>query len=623
MKQLLRHQGLLLLACGLVFFVALNGAGLFNESEAKIAASSAEMYRGKARIVPKFNDALNTETPIFVYWAQMIGYRLLGINETAARLPSALFATLTVLLTYHLGRKLYSSDIGFLAGIIICTFLFFAAAGRLATPDLMQIFFVELFMTSYVWIVTRRRGSSFCRGSVRVPGSNAVAAPSKSSPENNDENEEEEGEEERRPSLFVRMFVGLFSNFTATLVMYIPMGLAVLVAGPIGAILPSIVLLVFALISIRYDDLQDQILKEPEGPKVVRWIIALAQAFRPRAVLKALHEIHLIEGLIVAGVVAIPWYFLVGVSTSGAWLHGFFFDHQLKTYFGIKEGHSGFPFYFLYDAVMVLVGCFPWSVFLPVALNRLYERLVDGAAWRESDRLIACWISVWFLFFLFVGTKSVSSTLPIYPALALVLARYFFDWKRANVDTGVYSFNVCCRAMLVAGIVFALGISLMAFLYFPQSQWTGLIGFVPVIGALIARRYMNLENRPLIIRTLNTSAFIFVILMVVVLPIQLRSYQDTLLFVDEAMQIAKADDVTFATYEYFDPSLVFYTGKPVRQLNTSRKVADFLVSHPHAFVIAKSSRFNDLRNDLTGGFGELKRHKHFLKGHDLTLVGRY
>lgn len=304
-------------------------------------------------------------------------------------------------------------------------------------------------------------------------------------------------------------------------------------------------------------------------------------------------------------------------------MQSYFLEHQAKTFFGIKDGRSGFPFYFLYDAVMILLGCFPWSVFLPVALNRLWERLTDGAAWRESDRLLACWISVWFVFYFFVGTKYANSMLPIYPALALLVARYFFDWKRANVDSGVYSFNICCRAMLIAGVAFAVGIATMAFLYFPNAQWTGLFGFVPVIGALVARRFMNMEDRPRIMQTLNITALVFVVLMVVVLPIQLRPYQDTVLFVDDARKLAKSDDVRFATFEYFEPSLVYYTGKPVRQLKTSREVADFLTSHPHAFVIAKSSRVSELRNEMSGGYGDLIRHKHFLKGHDLSLIGRF
>ena len=133
-----------------------------------MAGGVAEMSRQGAWIVPTFNEVPETDQPILAYWLMLISFRFFGINEFAARLPSSVFAVGTALLTYHLGRKLYSSAVGFLAGIIVCTCLVFSAFGRAATPDSAQVFFETLAVASYVWVVAWQRGgpiSTACQDS--------------------------------------------------------------------------------------------------------------------------------------------------------------------------------------------------------------------------------------------------------------------------------------------------------------------------------------------------------------------------------------------------------------------------------------------------------------------------
>ena len=57
---------------------------------------------------------------------------------------------------------------------------------------------------------------------------------------------------------------------------------------------------------------------------------------------------------------------------------------------------------------------------------------------------------------------------------------------------------------------------------------------------------------------------------------------------------------------------MFDARKTVRKLSTPRQVAEFLVSHPHAFVITRANKHNELRDELPGDIGELSRHRNFL-----------
>jgi 4-amino-4-deoxy-L-arabinose transferase-like glycosyltransferase len=611
MKLLLRHQALLVLVAGLMFLTNLGGHALYNDEESKTAASSAEMFRHSAWIVPTFNEQLQVETPILIHWFMELAFRLFGISEFSARLVPSLMAIGTSLLTYHLGRKLYSSDVGFLAGIILSTCLFFSAMGRTATPDSTLVFFTTLAFTGYVWTVTRQRGASFSRHQAGAIKSTSVAADSETEIDESTSN---------APSLAQRAFQSCL--FVAPV--FAPMGLGVLTSGPAAFILPSLVLLMFILLSLRIDDLDSGALELPAGPKWKNWIVTVGQIFRPKKVIETCREINLPFGIALVAAIALPWFVVVSVMTQGAWLRGFFLENNLNLVFAAKDGRNGFHLYPIYQLVVVHLGCFPWSVFLPVAIYRLWERLNFGAAWRESDRLLACWIGVWFVFYSVCGTKSLNSLLPAYPALALVLARFFTDWKRDKVDSGVYSFNICCRAMWIAGFVIALALSIVTYSYFPTEQWLGLIGLVPVIGGFVATKFLDQERRPYVMRTLITTSILFTFAIVGVALTRIGRYQDSPLFIADAKTFAKSEDIEIGTYDYFEPSVVFYAGKKVRILTHPRQVAEFISSSPRAYVITKGDKYtqNALNEVMFGNATELSRHKNFFRGRELVLIGR-
>src|SRR5262249_923327 len=66
-------------------------------------------------------------------------FRLFGVGEFAARLPSALAAIATVLLTYELGRSMFGASVGLLAGLVLASAGLFCAAGHFANPDALLI----------------------------------------------------------------------------------------------------------------------------------------------------------------------------------------------------------------------------------------------------------------------------------------------------------------------------------------------------------------------------------------------------------------------------------------------------------------------------------------------------
>ncbi len=618
MILLLRQQAVLGLLAALVFFTNLGNYALLNDAESKSASCAAEMQRRGDLFIPTFNEEIRAEQPILSYWLMFVSYRFFGISEFSARLPSAIMALGTTLLTYHLGRKLYSIPVGFLSGIILCSCLAFSGDGRSATSDSMMTFFVTLAFAGYVWVVAKQRGGNFC-GDETANSELSLPQSELTQPTN-----PETAIDSHAIHSAIKQLVPPTWPFSVPI--FAAMGFAVLTKGPAGFLLPSGIIALFLLIAIRSEDLDNGTLPPSDGAWWQRWIRAAAQLFRHREILEVGRGMNFPIGVTIVAAIALPWYLIVGFMTGGNWIREFLIEHNLSYAFIARENQTGFPLYPFYYVVAIHLCCFPWSVFLLGAVYQLRLRLSDGAAWRDSDRLLACWAGVWFVVFSIVSTKSSSNLLPMYPAVALLLARYFFDWEREEAGVGVYSFSLCLRAMGIAGAALCLGLYVAAYLFFStdltSAQWIGLIGLVPVAGAFVATKFLDLEQRKRVLQTLVATAVLLAFLLVAIAPASLSPYQDSKLFVTEARRIAGTSDIEIATYGYFDANVVFYAGKKVRRLDSPRQAADFIAGHPHAFIIAKASQHNELRNELLDDVRELARHRRFLIREEMILLGR-
>lgn len=125
------------LAAAAVLFVNLGGPPLWDDDEPKNAGCSAAMLATGDWVVPTFNGRLRPEKPPLVNWVQLAGYACCGVNETGARLGSALLTIAAALLTAATATRLFPHRplVGLWAGLALGTCAWAAVAGRAATPD--------------------------------------------------------------------------------------------------------------------------------------------------------------------------------------------------------------------------------------------------------------------------------------------------------------------------------------------------------------------------------------------------------------------------------------------------------------------------------------------------------
>ena len=159
-------------------------------------------------------------------------------------------------------------------------------------------------------------------------------------------------------------------------------------------------------------------------------------------------RLHLIVGVLIVLAVAAPWHILAARRMPP------YFDFTMHS--GPGEYHGFFWFYFINEHVLRflnlryprdyntvprvafwllhLLWLFPWSVYFPAVLKLDYR--ANGVGDRASrTRLLAlCWAAFVLIFFTFSTTQEYYS-MPLYPALALLLGSAIAaenSWVRAG-----------------------------------------------------------------------------------------------------------------------------------------------------------------------------------------------
>jgi 4-amino-4-deoxy-L-arabinose transferase-like glycosyltransferase len=154
------HVALLALVWALLCLPNLGGPSLWDVDEGNNVECSFEMLQSGNAVVPTFNYKLRGDKPALLYWLQGAAYRACGVNEFAARLPSALAALLAILATYELGRHTFGKRAALLAGLILASAVAFSGAAHFANPDALLTAFTAASLLLF-WHDYRRGGAGW------------------------------------------------------------------------------------------------------------------------------------------------------------------------------------------------------------------------------------------------------------------------------------------------------------------------------------------------------------------------------------------------------------------------------------------------------------------------------
>jgi 4-amino-4-deoxy-L-arabinose transferase-like glycosyltransferase len=149
---------ILLALSGLLFFLGLGDMGLTDRDEGRNAEAGREMFASGDLVTPTFNGELRVAKPVFVYWLMTLSYHAFGVNEFAARAPSALFGVALILMHYLFLTKLRGPTVGLFGALMLLLNIEMLALGRMAITDSTLIFFTTLSLYGF-WLGLHERGA--------------------------------------------------------------------------------------------------------------------------------------------------------------------------------------------------------------------------------------------------------------------------------------------------------------------------------------------------------------------------------------------------------------------------------------------------------------------------------
>jgi 4-amino-4-deoxy-L-arabinose transferase-like glycosyltransferase len=163
----MRRPGLFLLLLTAVLFLPRLGArDLWSPDEPRFALIADDMVRGGSWIAPQYLGYTYAEKPPLQLWAVALASLPAGaVGEASARLPSALAAMGSVLLTFFLGKRLLGSGAGLAGALVLLTSGHFAGRARWSCTDtLLVLFFVGSLVCTRLWMDTPGRRWPFGLG---------------------------------------------------------------------------------------------------------------------------------------------------------------------------------------------------------------------------------------------------------------------------------------------------------------------------------------------------------------------------------------------------------------------------------------------------------------------------
>jgi 4-amino-4-deoxy-L-arabinose transferase-like glycosyltransferase len=123
-----------------VIFVNLGGFPLLDPDEPVYAETPKEMILYDDFISPQIYGQFWYDKPPMYYWLVAGAFKLLGINEYAARFPSAVLAVFCVLLVYGVVGKLFSERAALVSGLVLATSIEYFYVGKAAVTDITLTF---------------------------------------------------------------------------------------------------------------------------------------------------------------------------------------------------------------------------------------------------------------------------------------------------------------------------------------------------------------------------------------------------------------------------------------------------------------------------------------------------
>ncbi len=350
---------------------------------------------------------------------------------------------------------------------------------------------------------------------------------------------------------------------------WIAQGVAILIKGPVAPLISGLTVAALAL-SDRWQK------SSPESQAVVnvRWARELRISWAP----------------LLTVAVAAPWFIAIGFAAGGEFFREFAVRDMLPKLRGSFESHGAPPGYYL---ALALFTFWPGSIFLVGAVRDSLRRASEPAI-----RFCLAWLIPAWLVIELIPTKLPHYVLPLYPALALIVARFAtYPISSPIPATSRLIATVLARTNLVLWAIVSMvgGAVIVAAPIVLGSGWILISTIAAIIAAAVAIGASVFAWRGRLTTSAWAAVAASIILMTPTFAIVIPSLDALWLSRDASVAISahrgeRLDQRPVAALGYSEPSLVFTEGGAIRLIAEPGQAVGFLTDHPDGLLLVSSRR---------------------------------
>lgn len=504
-----RKYWLMLFMAAAVLLFAGNGSLLVTDSvESNYALTAKEMVLSGDWLSPQIYGHYWYDKPIFFYWLTALAYKIFGFTEFASRFFPALFGLGGLALVAWGGSKLDNERSGFCSALVLLSSVEFFLISKSVITDAMLFFFFSATLL-FFYLGYRDGKASYWY------------------------------------------------------IMYAAAGFSVLTKGPIGVLLPGLIITLFLLWQRDW---------------------------------RVLKRMHLASGTLLCAAVAVPWYAAMYSLHGSDFINTFFGTHNFLRA-TVSEHPRDDVFY--YYTLVNLLALFPWSGLVPLAVYKWQQ--AGRPKLTEQQRFLLLWALVVFVFFQCMATKYITYTYPLIFPASLLLG----DMVASHTDSvngGYRLFIGGGFALLLGGAWFAVSNGLVA------AELLFLLPLALMVGVMLDYVLRLCCNE----RALGIAAMAVVFYMALIFSIAVPfSEQRSAKDLGEMLTAQEAREV--GLYGRYPTSAVFYSDSKIVKLMHNSEVAGYvpkemswtgknvmpyatLEHNPYKMVVVTPSSYNSFVN---------------------------
>jgi 4-amino-4-deoxy-L-arabinose transferase-like glycosyltransferase len=371
------------------YFSHLGAIGFVGPDEPRYAWIARDMMETGDWITPRLYGKPWFEKPPLLYWGAALSFRLFGVSEAAARLPSAVSALFATLALAWLALRLYSAETARWLLLFLPTTVGMIGFSHAAATDMPFSAMLTIAMVAAAVVV--RLGQETDGGVVVDVAAGEALRPSSG-----------QASPSPRKAWLALVFFGFF------------LGLAVLAKGPAGVILCGGSVLFWAVSTKRWRD--------------------AARLLHPAAIAAFC-------------VTALPWYILCA-RRNPDFFRVFIIEHNFKRYLTPEFQHIQ-PFW--YYVPILMIAFLPWTAVLLWSALLGVLRIQHTKPISNTAAYFVSWAFFCIGFFSVSQSKLPGYVLPAIPAIAFLLARscdilvpaHAKSFRLAMLITAVIFLGVC------------------------------------------------------------------------------------------------------------------------------------------------------------------------------------